>query len=71
MLQQMLRANKAAMRDQRAAEPLVFRERMEAMAPVIDWPLPRVHACPWLRQLVEVAQGNRALIERTWHEYFS
>lgn len=24
-----------------------------------------------LRELVEVAQGNRALIERTWHEYFS
>jgi hypothetical protein len=24
-----------------------------------------------LRELVEVAQGIRALIERTWHEYFS
>lgn len=24
-----------------------------------------------LRELVEVAQGNRALIERTRHEYFS
>jgi hypothetical protein len=24
-----------------------------------------------LHELVEVAQGNRALIERTWHEYFS
>ena len=24
-----------------------------------------------LRELVEVAQGNRALIQRTWHEYFS
>ena len=24
-----------------------------------------------LRELVEVAQINRALIERTWHEYFS
>jgi hypothetical protein len=24
-----------------------------------------------LRELVEVARGNRALIERTWHEYFS
>jgi Domain of unknown function (DUF4160) len=23
-----------------------------------------------LRELVEVAQSNRALIERTWHEYF-
>ena len=24
-----------------------------------------------LRELVEVAQSNRVLIERTWHEYFS
>ena len=24
-----------------------------------------------LRELVEVAQSNRLLIERTWHEYFS
>ena len=24
-----------------------------------------------LRELVEVAQGNRTLTERTWHEYFS
>ncbi len=24
-----------------------------------------------LRELVEVAQANRVLIERTWHEYFS
>lgn len=24
-----------------------------------------------LRELVEVAQGNRALIQRTWHECFS
>jgi hypothetical protein len=24
-----------------------------------------------LRELVEVAQNNRVLIERTWHEYFS
>jgi len=24
-----------------------------------------------LRELIEVAQANRALIERTWHEYFS
>lgn len=23
-----------------------------------------------LRELVEVAQSNRTLIERTWHEYF-
>jgi hypothetical protein len=23
-----------------------------------------------LRELVEVAQSNRALIERMWHEYF-
>jgi hypothetical protein len=23
-----------------------------------------------LRELVEVAQSNRMLIERTWHEYF-
>jgi hypothetical protein len=24
-----------------------------------------------LRELVEVVQSNRVLIERTWHEYFS
>ena len=24
-----------------------------------------------LRELVEVAQSNQVLIERTWHEYFS
>lgn len=58
-------------------EPLHVHVRLGSSQAKL-WPEPQVRVASsfgfdarTLHESVEVAQGNRALIERSWHEYFS
>ncbi len=64
MLQQVLRANNAARRLSGSSEAKLWLEPQVRVAASFGFD------AGTLRELVEVAQSNRVLIERTWHEYF-
>ena len=62
--------------ERRPREPLYVQVRLVASEAKL-WLSPQVRVASsygfdagTLRELVEVAQANREMIERTWHDYF-